>query len=968
IGDFAFRNCSGLTTLYLPSTVISVGTGILSGLSALTELTVSGAYRLAELMGMDSYVDSYAVTYAENTYYLPLSLKSIIIADGTESIIADAYASSLIESVSLPTGLKIVGERAFAGAIQLTSVIQPTENNTIEEILAYAFSDCTELTAIILYENVTKIGERAFYDCSAMEAVHILSPYCEIGYQAFYNTPWYGHQNGLIYAGNTLLGYSGPVPEGYSLLVEDGTTDIAANAFDSQSGLVAVTLPASIQSIGKAAFKNCLNLTEVEFIGTSQLEEISAQLFYNCQRLESFEIPASIKKIGDSAFYNCRAFDVVVFGNGSLLTELGNEAFMQCAAVAAFLPSSLKTIGAYAFSNCQALENIAMISASALEYIGEYAFYGAKNAVFGVTTFGALSYIGTRAFYSCEKIISVVAPSLEYIGEEAFKNCLAITTLTLTADVRIFDLVGYADNDVSGTMYGVVSYGGEQYSVPVSLTTVHFAQNAVSVKDYALYGAEDILTVSLSAAVVEIGASAFENCALLVTVEGGSALQKIDVGAFRNCSSLSSFDLPASIKTIEDFAFENCTGMTALSLAGNSLLTKIGVGAFQNAGNAVFTFGAITKPLTVGADAFKNCRSLENFVAENVIYYGDGAFDGCDALVSITVTTDGFVGRLFGTEPNAGCYVVNMSATDYYIPLSLTDIFVSQSMSTVADNAFAGLNTIEYVWLNGVSAIGKRAFLGNSALTTITVPASVVIIDDFAFEGCINLESVTLMLADTLTFIGEAAFDDTQWYADIISGVTNDTVYIGKVAYAHIGSISGVLALRSDSIGISPKAFINQTGITELRLPLSMSAIGANAFQNCSSIEALYTTGNFEIGRLFGNQPYGLSYSAVQNGLTYYIPQALKRVFVISGASQLAAQAFAGCYSLTSVSLPVTLYNIGADTMKGCHGLTEMTAPAEFMLGTFFGIDAYENSYSASQNGVNYYFPASLRTVTALGE
>ncbi|MDD4316476.1 MAG: leucine-rich repeat protein, partial [Clostridia bacterium] len=64
IGDFAFRNCSGLTTLYLPSTVISVGTGILNGLSALTELTVSGAYRLAELMGMDSYVDSYAVTYA----------------------------------------------------------------------------------------------------------------------------------------------------------------------------------------------------------------------------------------------------------------------------------------------------------------------------------------------------------------------------------------------------------------------------------------------------------------------------------------------------------------------------------------------------------------------------------------------------------------------------------------------------------------------------------------------------------------------------------------------------------------------------------------------------------------------------------------------------------------------------------------------------------------------------------------
>ena len=95
-------------------------------------------------------------------------------------------------------------------AALLADFVQPS-NGGIKEIKAYAFAD-TALTSIIIHASVEKLGERAFYNTWSLAEVDMRSPYCQIGYQAFHNTHWHSNQDGLVYVGTTLLGYSGQMP------------------------------------------------------------------------------------------------------------------------------------------------------------------------------------------------------------------------------------------------------------------------------------------------------------------------------------------------------------------------------------------------------------------------------------------------------------------------------------------------------------------------------------------------------------------------------------------------------------------------------------------------------------------------------------------------------------------------------------------------------------------------------------
>jgi len=80
---------------------------------------------------------------------------------------------------------------------------------------------------------------------------------------AFSDTGWYNNQpDGILYLDNWLLGYKGNKPTG-DLVISNGTKGIAEYAFYDCSGLVSVTIPSSVTSIGTAAFQNCRGLTSV---------------------------------------------------------------------------------------------------------------------------------------------------------------------------------------------------------------------------------------------------------------------------------------------------------------------------------------------------------------------------------------------------------------------------------------------------------------------------------------------------------------------------------------------------------------------------------------------------------------------------------------------------------------------------------------------------------------------------------
>ena len=121
IGDYAFKYCSGLTSLTLPAGITSIGEDAFQGCSGLTSLTLPD--------GITS-IDKYAF-----------------------------YGCSGLTNITLPAGITEIGWNAFQGCSGLTNITLPA---SITEIDRSAFQGCSGLTNITLPSSITKIGEDAF--------------------------------------------------------------------------------------------------------------------------------------------------------------------------------------------------------------------------------------------------------------------------------------------------------------------------------------------------------------------------------------------------------------------------------------------------------------------------------------------------------------------------------------------------------------------------------------------------------------------------------------------------------------------------------------------------------------------------------------------------------------------------------------------------------------------------------------
>ena len=153
----------------------------------------------------------------------------------------------------------------------------------------------------------------------------------------------------------------------------DGYAVNAIEAFvfsePDQKRLVAITLPPSIERIGKFAFSECEELKNVNF--PEGLKEIGDSAFRNVG-LESLVLPSSLERIGESAFTDCQKLKSVNFPEG--LKEIRRGAFAYTGLESVALPSSLERIEPSAFARCDALKTVR--AAEGLTSIGQYAFRG----------------------------------------------------------------------------------------------------------------------------------------------------------------------------------------------------------------------------------------------------------------------------------------------------------------------------------------------------------------------------------------------------------------------------------------------------------------------------------------------------------------------------------------------------------------------------------------------------------------
>lgn len=254
LGDGAFSGCTNLSSLTLPDSVEDIGSAAfsatnISNINFPKNLNTVGEnpfkqtpYAIANTESGGVYWENWLISYDDDA-------TSVTIKAGTEHIADAAFMESHVGgTISLPYGIKTIGERAFLGS-HFTKITIP---DSVTKMGGYAFDQCYGLEKIVLSKNLSSIEEKTFSYCYQLKDLEIPESVTYIGALAFFESGIVRSQTDspIKYVGNWIVGIDN-VPS--KLTIRDGVVGVAENVFYG-SGLSEVTIPKSIQYIASYSF------------------------------------------------------------------------------------------------------------------------------------------------------------------------------------------------------------------------------------------------------------------------------------------------------------------------------------------------------------------------------------------------------------------------------------------------------------------------------------------------------------------------------------------------------------------------------------------------------------------------------------------------------------------------------------------------------------------------------------------
>lgn len=458
IGYSAFGSLStpiNVSSVFIPATVLSIGDSAFIYCDALTTVTFAENSQLKS-------IERAAFWGSEQVYP---RFKEIKIPDSVETIGNGAfYDCRDLERITLPSALQTLSNSTFYDCTALSEVTFPASLKTIEKS---AFSGCRNLSEVELPASLTTIQSYVFDRCINLKTVSYdgsLEQWNQIT----------ANKDADNDADNDVLGYSSPslVMDDYTaqfILVEDGpfaepipkktvtitkytgtestvilpstisswpVTKIGEDAFQDNTTITSVTIPANVTEIGSNAFAGCTNLTSVHYEGdwsnlTIQSGNPAVQDAANAP-LFNFEFipPDNTAVIVTNYKYNGAAADVTIPSRyqGKPVTTIGHAAFFNSAVTSVTIPDSVTSISDEAFINCPKLTNISI--PNSVTYIGFSAF-SSCTSLKSITLPSSLSFISGALFLGCSQLTTIHIPvSVTSIGNNAFADCPSLMTVT----------------------------------------------------------------------------------------------------------------------------------------------------------------------------------------------------------------------------------------------------------------------------------------------------------------------------------------------------------------------------------------------------------------------------------------------------------------------------------------------------------------------------------------------------------
>ena len=214
-------------------------------------------------------------------------------------------------------------------------------------------------------------------------------------------------------------------------------------------------------------------------------------------------------------------------------------------------------------------------------------------------------------------------------------------------------------------------------------------------------------------------------------------------------------------------------------------------------------------------------------------------------------------------------------------------------------------------------------------LETLIIPSGVQKIGTYALAYCTNLKTVSI--PDTVTVIEERAFEGCE--ALVKMALPNRLNEIADYTFFLCDSLESI-SIPDGVVQIGPGAFFDCRNLKRAVLPDSVQRIGKEAFQSCASLTSIKVPQNVkEVERSTFKYCDGLKQVKLPNGLkrigdeAFYGCKGIKEITIPMGVEEIGQSAFEGCYSLEKVTLPNSLKSIGDYAFKGCRMLQELNCP-----------------------------------------